>query len=192
MAGAKGLPYHRQADMISKPKTTAERRPVRGALGRSLAALAGLALCTTAGCAKEDEEVTRRLEQLQAEIRDLRGASLAAQDRLETVDRELEALRKQAEAAAPAAEGGSERPALPVVRVVPDSTEPSVAEGTGTEAVPTADGTSGLATDDAPRPLLLGDKKGASIQPGTTATAKPSKGAKSAPAAAGPAGARTN
>jgi hypothetical protein len=115
-------------------------------------AVAGL-LVGVSGCATENEELTRQLGELQAEIREVRGTSLATQDRLDSVERQIAALREQARETA--AQNPGDRPTLPVVRLNP--AEPPVSDDPATAPTESDPGAEG------PRPVLRGDPSGAVI-----------------------------
>jgi hypothetical protein len=113
------------------------------------------ALLGAAGCADSNEELTKQLGQMQAEVRDLRGSSLATQDRIEALEHELAALQQARKAAPGHAE--PDRPTLPVVRLSPasDDAAPSEPPTPAPEAV--------SAPSLEPRPVLRGDRFGATL-----------------------------
>jgi hypothetical protein len=149
--------------------------PVLG-LGAALAACCAL---FGTGCAQDNEDLTKQLGQLQAEIRDLRGSSLAAQDRLEALERQLGVLDQALKGVQ--ASGETDRPSLPVVRLSPQSEEPPQAE----PAPPLPDAASAGSLE--PRLVLRGDKRGATLDATGAATSDAVPAAPSArPATKGP------
>ncbi|MBW2524127.1 MAG: hypothetical protein JRI23_08125 [Deltaproteobacteria bacterium] len=88
------------------------------------------------GCASGKDELTKQVEQLSAEIRELRAAALTAQDRLDALE-ERGPTGESADGDGGAADGASPkgRPSLDVVRLSPaeenpdGSAAPTMAEG---------------------------------------------------------------
>jgi hypothetical protein len=113
------------------------------------------ALLGATGCADSNDELTKQLGQMQAEVRDLRGSSLATQDRIEALEHELGALQQARKVEQTHADTG--RPSLPVVRLSPasDDAAPSEAAAPAPEAV--------SAPSLEPRPVLRGDRFGATL-----------------------------
>ena len=143
--------------------------PLRSCLLGLAAALATCSALLATGCANNNDELTKQLGQAQAEIRELRGSSLAAQDRLEALERQLEGLEQARQSAQALRE--PDRPSLPVVRLAPGGEEPPAAEG----APPAPDAPSPASLE--PRLVLRGDRFGATLDaaravPGGTAPAK--------------------
>jgi hypothetical protein len=149
---------------------------------------------TGAGCADNSDELSKELGQAQAEIRDLRGSSLATQDRIEALERELGALTQARKADQARTE--TDRPSLPVVRLSPPSDDGAPGETAPAVAAPEATAAPSLE----PRPVLRGDRFGTTLDATSGAThggapglagprRPPSKGAgarANAPPATGP------
>ena len=100
--------------MIANESLAAE--PARR-LRPATAALALVSALVAAGCSQNKEAFTKRLDQLRADIVQLRAENLALQDRVA----ELEDLDQGAAPAKPPVNPAAGRPALKVIRLTPDT-----------------------------------------------------------------------
>lgn len=137
--------------------------------GAGLPALLALGVLVAAGtaCSSQRDALSRDIEQVRNEIKQLRADSLTMQDRVEALEQ-----RPGTAAPGPGPAAGSvaaDRPPLSVVRLMPQSDEPAVVEQ---PAAPEA-------ADASSRTVLRGDKNGARIEESGSGGAD---GAKAGPA----------
>lgn len=105
--------------------SAALRRRARASLSRLVWASMALPLAmVVVGCGSATEEMSKQIEQLQAEIRELRAAALASQDRLDALEQPGSAVGDDA-VGGPAGSGehAADRPPLDVVRLSPESAD---------------------------------------------------------------------
>lgn len=135
--------------------SAAARRRVSRSLSRALWATMALPTALLVlGCASGKDELTKQMEQMNAEIRELRAAALTAQDRLDALEeRDTAAAAGSGVAAEPGVAG---RPNLEVVRLTP--TPPGGEEAEPDEAVgdPPAE-------PSGPRPVVRANQYGGKV-----------------------------
>lgn len=133
--------------------TTRLRSLLRAAVSRMV--WAGMALpvvVVVTACGGQTDDLSKQINEMQSQIRQLRASTLAAQDRLEALEQHEPATSAEgSEAAARAAD----RPELQVVRLVPDE------DGMPPEPAAAPETESSWTDDD--RPMLRGDRHGAKI-----------------------------
>ncbi len=135
------------------------------------------------GCAGRTEEFSKKIEQLQLEIRKLKAANSLAQDRLET----LEQLNSR-----PAVNGidttetqPDGRPSLKVVRLAP--AQPGPAQYADEEPLGSAAYPHGVQPNDGPRPVIRANQYGASVtKTGSYGASQPRTATNKRPATAPP------
>ncbi|MSP23693.1 MAG: hypothetical protein EXR75_00720 [Myxococcales bacterium] len=131
---------------------------------KTAAIAALLAFGSGCGAAKHDALVGQ-LAQLERAVADLGAQNHAMTERLDVL--ESRGGRAESPASGPADAAGpvADRPALRVVRIMPDGQEePGAGSAPGANLEPTAATPGGPAPSDAPRPVIRGDRAGTKVE----------------------------
>lgn len=132
----------------------------RKRLGASVARLLWITMAlpialVVVGCASGNDELRKQLDEMSAEIRELRAAALASQDRLDALEEDDRAVGAGAAAEAPRKDA-TERPTLEVVRLSPNP------EATSQPGDPLP--WQAPVDDEGERPVLRADRHGGSVE----------------------------